>query len=60
MAYTWQCPLCSEAISTAFQRNLLPLMYEHKQICPHRDTPRERLPLSPSDQKFLQELKVAW
>jgi hypothetical protein len=57
---TWICPRCREGVSTIFARNLGLLVDEHKMLCSYKDLPRERIPLTLADQKFLQELKVSW
>lgn len=59
--YTWQCPVCDEAISTGLRRNLDVLVREHMRVeCPFRDIPAEKRPLNKEDKKFLEELKVGW
>jgi hypothetical protein len=58
---TWICRLCSESVSSAFERNLSVLADEHRKfLCPYRNLPLEDLPLNAKDQKFLEELKVGW
>lgn len=58
---TWVCPKCSEAVSTAYQRNLPIMVREHKEaMCPARSAPPEELFLTKEDEKLLQELKVGW
>lgn len=57
----WICPLCQEAVSSTFERNLALLVAEHEgALCPYKDLPREDLPLTREDAKFLEELKVGW
>jgi len=57
---TWICPKCGAGVSSAFERNLELLVYDHKKFaCALRNAPLERLTLTPQDLKFLEEVGIA-
>lgn len=55
--HKWQCPYCNGWISSAFERNLKILVQDHKA---EHQRLGDKICLTLSDVKFLQELKVAW
>jgi hypothetical protein len=67
MTHSCQCPWCFEVVSSAFERNLGPLLADHKRSCPDRPSveralrdPLGRLGLTKFDLNFLKTLKIVW
>lgn len=58
---TWVCPKCSEAISSAFDRNLALLVNDHKsEECKARNLPPDKLLLTRQDMEFLVAAGISW